>query len=80
MRKFLTELRGKTVTTTEGQVLGDLDNLVIDTVTGVVAHILVKPREGVETGRFQKDAAGRLILPCGSMRAVKDVILVETTK
>ncbi|MEM4142461.1 MAG: PRC-barrel domain-containing protein, partial [Thermoplasmata archaeon] len=36
MKKFITELRGKTVMTTDGIILGTIDNLVIETETGNV--------------------------------------------
>lgn len=77
MRKFVTELQGMTVTTSQGQVLGKLDNLVVDTLTGAIAHLLVTVNEGVETKPFRKDAKGRIILPFASMRAVKDVVIVD---
>ena len=34
MKKFVSELRGKTVMTNEGQILGMIENFVVDTVTG----------------------------------------------
>ena len=48
MRKFLTELRGKTVMTGDGQILGMIDNFVVDTLSGGIAHVLVTPSEDVE--------------------------------
>jgi sporulation protein YlmC with PRC-barrel domain len=80
MRKFLTELRGKTVMTNDGQILGMIDNFVVDTVTGGIAHVLVTPSEDVEQRLFQSDASGRLVLPFKSMRAVKDVVVMEIGK
>jgi sporulation protein YlmC with PRC-barrel domain len=80
MRKFLTELRGKTVMTNDGQILGMIDNFVVDTLTGGIAHVLVTPSEDVEQRLFQSDASGRLVLPFKSMRAVKDVVVMEIGK
>ncbi len=80
MRKFLTELQGKTVMTNDGQILGVIDNFVVDTTTGAIAHVLVTPSEDVEARLFQSDAAGRLVLPFKSMRAVKDVVVVDIGK
>ena len=45
MRKFITELKGKTVMTNDGQILGMIDNFVVDTVTGEINHVLVVPAE-----------------------------------
>jgi sporulation protein YlmC with PRC-barrel domain len=80
MRKFLTELRGKTVMTNDGQILGLIENFVVDTSTGGIAHVLVTPGEDVETRLFQIDGSGRLVLPFKSMRAVKDVVVMELGK
>jgi sporulation protein YlmC with PRC-barrel domain len=80
MRKFLTELRGKTVMTNDGQILGSIENFVVDTTTGGIAHVLVTPGEDVETRLFQTDGSNRLVLPFKSMRAVKDVVVMEIGK
>lgn len=80
MRKFLTELRGKAVMTEDGQILGTIDNFVVDTRTGTIAHVLVTPNEKIEPRLFQIDASGRLVLPFKSMRAVKDVVMVDLGK
>lgn len=77
MRKFLTELRGKTVMTNDGQIIGLIENFVVDTTNGQIAHVLVTPSEDVEARLFQTDGSGRLVLPFKSMRAVKDVVVME---
>jgi sporulation protein YlmC with PRC-barrel domain len=80
MRKFLTELRGKTVMTHDGQILGLIENFVVDTQTGGIAHVLVTPSEDVEPRLFHMDGSGRLVLPFKSMRAVKDVVVMDIGK
>ena len=80
MRKFLTELRGKTVMTNDGQILGLIENFVVDTGSGQIAHVLVTPSEDVEARLFQTDGSGRLVLPFKSMRAVKDDVVKELGK
>jgi len=77
MRKFVSELRGKTVMTVDGIILGMIDNFVVDTDTGDIQHVLVVPAEDLETRAFQTDAQGRLIIPFKSMRSVRDVVVVE---
>lgn len=80
MRKFLTELKGKTVMTNDGQILGMIDNFVVDTSNGNIVHVLVTPAEDIEVRLFQSDSAGRLVLPFKSMRSVKDVVVMELAK
>jgi sporulation protein YlmC with PRC-barrel domain len=77
MRKFFSELRGKTVMTNEGDILGFIDNFVMDTSTGNIHHVLVMPHNEVDARLFQTDTEGRLILPFKSMRAVRDVVVME---
>ena len=77
MRKFITELKGKTVMTNDGQILGMIENFVVDTSSGDIQHVLVVPAEEIETGLFRTDAQGRLILPFSEMNAVRDVVVMS---
>ena len=77
MKKFISELRGKTVMTDEGQILGMIENFVVDTVTGDLQHVLVIPAEEVEIRLYRTDAQGRLILPFNEMKAVRDVVVMD---
>lgn len=77
MKKFITELRGKTVMTSDGMILGTIDNLVIETETGNVQHLLVVPSEDLPNVNFETDAQGRLILPFKNMKAVRDVVVLD---
>ncbi|MCD6276075.1 MAG: PRC-barrel domain-containing protein [Thermoplasmata archaeon] len=80
MKKFVTELRGKTAMTDDGVILGTIDNFVIDTDTGKIEHVLIIPAEDLETRNFKKDAQGRLIMPFQSMRSVRDVVVMTLKK
>ena len=77
MKQFATELRGKTVMTDDGEILGILEDLIMDTRTGKIESILVSPADTVETRLFKTDPHGRLILGFKTMRAVRDVIVTE---
>ncbi len=77
MKLFATELRGKTVMTEDGQILGVLSDFIMDTKSGKIASILVSPSDNVESRLFKTDAEGRLILSFKTMKAVKDVIVTE---
>ncbi|MEM0141631.1 MAG: PRC-barrel domain-containing protein [Thermoplasmatales archaeon] len=77
MRKFVTELKGKTVMTSDGMILGTISNFVIDTDTGQINHVLVNPAEDIASENQQKDAQGRLVIPFKTMRSVKDVVVLE---
>ena len=77
MRKFATELRGKTVMTNDGQILGMIENFIMDTRSGKVLDVLVIPAEEIETRLYKTDPEGRLILPFQGMQAIKDVVVVN---
>ncbi len=79
MRKFITELKGKTVMTNDGQILGMIENFVIEKITGEIQHVLVVPAEEIETRLFKTDSQGRLILPFSEMNAVRDVVVMNVT-
>ena len=80
MKLFATELKGKTVMTEDGQILGILTDFIVDTRTGRIEMLLVNPAENVETRLFKTDPQGRLLLGCKTMRAVKDVIVTEVVE
>jgi len=77
MKVFVTELRGKTVMTEDGQILGVLSDFIMDTKSGKIASMLVSPSDSVESRLFKTDAEGRLILSFKTMKAVKDVIVTQ---
>jgi len=77
MRKFISELRGKTVMTNDGQILGVIENFIINTATGDLEHVLVIPAEEIDLRTFKTDAQGRLVLPFSEMKAVKDVVVMS---
>ncbi len=77
MKQFATELKGKTVMTDDGEILGIVEDFIMDTRTGKIESILVSPADTVETRLFKTDPQGRLILGFRTMRAVRDVIVTE---
>jgi sporulation protein YlmC with PRC-barrel domain len=77
MKLFATELRGKTVMTEDGQILGVLSDLMMDMKTGRITSLLVQPAATVESRLYKTDPEGRLILSFKTMKAVKDVVVTE---
>ncbi len=77
MKKFVSELRGKTVMTQDGQILGMIENLMVNTKSGKIQDVLVIPAEEIETKLYKTDAQGRIILPFTGMKSVKDVVVMN---
>jgi sporulation protein YlmC with PRC-barrel domain len=77
LKLFATELRGKTVMTEDGQILGVLSDFLVEMKTGRIQSLLVDPAETVEIRLYKTDPAGRLLLSFRSMKAVRDVIVTQ---
>ena len=78
MRAFFTDLKGKTVMTKEGDILGTLEDFIANTRTGHLESMLIAPAQTVEPRLYGTDAKGRILLPFKSMHAVRDVVVVDT--
>ena len=63
--------------TEDGQILGVLADFLLETKTGRIQSLLVTPADTVETRLFKTDPEGRLLLSFRSMKAVRDVIVVQ---
>ena len=77
VKKFISELKGKTVMTNDGQILGVIENFIMETSTGDLEHVLVIPAEEIDARMYKTDPQGRLILPFSEMKAVKDVVVMS---
>jgi sporulation protein YlmC with PRC-barrel domain len=78
MKIMASDLRGKTVMSDEGLMLGRLRNIIINEGTGDLTHVLVEPGEDVDTRLFKRDKRGYLVFPFDAVRNVRDVIVVST--
>lgn len=78
MKVLASDVRGKTVMSREGVMLGRLRNISLDKRSGELAHILVEPAEDVDPRMFKRDGRGYIVFPFENVQAVKDVIVVST--
>lgn len=77
MKRFVTELTGKTVMTNDGRILGVIQNFVVDTRSGHVQDVLVAPSEEIDQRAFRLDPKGRILLPFQGMKAIRDVVVMD---
>ena len=77
MRFFANDVQDKYVMSSDGKYLGTVDNLVVDTKSGKVLHILVIPSEEVDIRKFRMDSQDRLVLPFNKDKSIKDVIIMS---
>ena len=78
MRFFANDVQDKYVMSSDGKYLGTVDNLVVDTKSGKVLHLLVIPSEEVDIRKFRMDSQDRLVLPFKKVKSIKDVIIMSS--
>jgi sporulation protein YlmC with PRC-barrel domain len=72
-------LAGKEIVTVEGTILGNVENMVFDIQTGALVDLIIKPDAQLARQKYRED--GKFILiPFGSVKAVKDYIVVDDSK
>ena len=76
MKVFESELRGKTVMSSEGGYLGVLRNISSNVETGDLVSIHVEPAQEIDARMFPQDPQGRITFPFTAIKAVRDVIVV----
>ncbi len=78
MKILASDIRGKTVLSDDGMMLGRLRNIVADEKSGDLEQVLIEPADDVDPRLFRRDARGYLVFPFENVRAVRDVIVVNT--
>lgn len=72
------QLIGKTIVTKSGKRFGEVGNIVFETRTGELIHLLLRNAtpyaEGLE---LEKDGNGNQVIPFSSVIAVGDFVVVE---
>ncbi len=77
MAKILAKnLANKRVMLTDGSELGFASNVVIDTNSGQLLYLVVKPTQMVDTAKF-KTQDNYVLVPFEAVRAAKDYAIVD---
>jgi len=78
MKFFSNDIMGKEVLSSEGRHLGIVNNLVADTKTGKVLHLLLEPdpEQEVDYRRFRTDSQNRIVLPFNKVKSIRDVVIM----
>ena len=79
VRKFATDVIKKSVMTTDGELIGTVSNIVVDTEAGIIKTVLGKPQGTNKYSDFQIDKEGRYMIPLKAMKSFKDVFVVEVS-
>jgi len=77
MAKILAKnLANKRVMLTDGSELGYVNDVVMDTQSGILLYLEVKPNATVDTSRY-KMQGGHVMIPFEAVRAAKDYAIVD---
>ena len=80
LKKFMTDIIGKSVVTTTGQVVGKLDSLVLNLDTGEVTNLLVEPTEDAVIQTLERDKEGRYVVSIKGIKSMEDVLVVDLSQ
>ncbi|MHB1492475.1 MAG: PRC-barrel domain-containing protein [Thermoplasmataceae archaeon] len=75
-RKFATRLMDMPLVTSEGTMIGRLDDIIIEEGTGDIHELLITPT-GEKITHFKKDLKGRYVVPYTYVKMGKDVFVIE---
>jgi len=80
----MTKIEGKALLTRNvvsdrGTVIGRLTDLSIETRSGKVTMLVVKPSNEIDARLFKTSEYGEIYIPFNAVKAIKDVIIVNET-
>lgn len=76
-KKFSKQILGKTVVSKTGKKFGDIGDVVFETRSGELIHmVLNNPTSYTEKIELEKDKEGKILIPFSAVIAVGDFIVV----
>ncbi|MCL4315202.1 MAG: PRC-barrel domain-containing protein [Candidatus Thermoplasmatota archaeon] len=79
-RKFLTDIIGMQVVSTNGDLIGKLSNVVVDSERGQILSILVQPDRETVNKSFQRDKDGLYNIPVTMLASIEDYVVIDSKK
>ena len=73
---FSDQLIGKNVMTSGGYPIGIIEDIVIDTETGEMKYLLVRPAEGAASMN-KVDSKGRAVIAIGTIKIAESNVIVS---
>ncbi len=78
MAKILgNSLIGRNVVSDRGTVIGRLIDLSIETISGKVMMLIIKPGKDIDAKYFRLNDHGEILIPFTAVKAVKDVLIIN---
>ncbi|UCH88425.1 MAG: PRC-barrel domain-containing protein [Thermoplasmata archaeon] len=76
MKIMATSMVEKQVMSADGRKIGWVSNIVVDTKSGEIMHLLVIPDETVDPQEFKLDTQNRIVLAFSKVKSMKDVVVM----
>ena len=77
-KKFSKQLLGKTVVSKTGKKFGELGDIVFETKSGELIHmVLVNPTSYTEKLNLEKDKQGNFLVPFSAVIAIGDFMVIS---
>ncbi len=78
-KMFAGSIADKQIVNIDGAVLGDLENVIYEVLTGKLVDLVVKPNSGLDRTKYREDGK-YVLIPYSSVVAVKDYIVVDESR
>ena len=76
-KRYSKKILGKTVVSKSGKKYGEVGNIVFETRTGELLHLVItRPTGYIEGLDLEKDENGKHLIPFGSVVAIGDFVVV----
>ncbi len=77
-KKFSKQIVGKTVVSKSGKRFGEVGDLVFETKSGELIHVVLKnPTQYTEKLELEKGKSGELLIPCSAVVAWGDFVVIS---
>lgn len=78
----MTKIEGKAllhrnVVSDRGTVIGKLMDLSMETRSGKITMLVVKPSGEIDAGMYKTNETGEIFVPFNAVKAIKDVIIIN---
>jgi sporulation protein YlmC with PRC-barrel domain len=77
-KKFSRQLIGKVVVSKSGKRFGDVSDIVFETKTGELIHlVLANPTPYIQKLELERDESGSILIPFSAVTAMGDFLVVS---
>lgn len=73
---FIKNISNKKVMSNEGTEIGSVYNITLDTQTGDLLELVVKPDMALDSSRYSKDN-DYIYIPFAAVKSIKDFIVID---